>query len=381
MKNKKIKRIAYLTGTRADFGLMTPVLEAIKKEKVFKLQIFAAGMHLMPKFGFTVKEVEKVFPGTVRLKAVFSSDDKLDMGDFIGALVPRLFKAFAKHRPDILLLLGDRIEMLSAAIAATYLGIPLAHIHGGDKTTTVDDAARHAITKLSHIHFVATKNSVTHVKKLGEDKKRIFLVGAPAIDMIKKTRLFTRREICLKLNLNPDKRFFLVMQHPVSEKIGSSGRQMREMLEAVKSFNLPVVVIYPNADPGSAAMIKEIERERKNPQFRIFKSLLYKNFLSLEKEAVVWIGNSSAGVIESALFKIPVVNVGKRQYGRPHGANVLDVGYERKEIIRAIDQCLFDKNFINQIKKTKNLWGDGRAAGRILAILKKIKINKDFFKK
>lgn len=373
MENRKIKKIAYLTGTRADFGLMTPVLKAIQKDSSFNLKVFITGMHLMPKFGMTAKEVEREFPDVVRVNSVFSSDDKKSVGEFIGALMPRLFKEFSEYGPDLILILGDRIEMLCAAIVATQLSVPVAHIHGGDKTTTVDDAIRHAITKLAHLHFVATKDSATRVRKMGEDKKKIFLVGAPAIDMIKKTRLLSRGRICSILKLDPKQKFVLVTQHPVSEEVGGAGRQMKNTLDAVKEIGLPAVVIYPNADPGSAAMIKEIEKERENPLFRIFKSLPYKNFLSLEKEAAVWVGNSSAGIIESASFGTPVVNVGKRQFGRPHGANVLDVGYNKKEIVRAIKKCLLNKVFIAKIKKIKNPWGDGHAAEKIVKVLKRLK--------
>lgn len=381
MAGKKIKKIAYLTGTRADFGLMTPVLEAIDKSGFFDLQVFATGMHLMPRFGLTIKEVKKEFPHAVEIKAIFSSDKKKSYEDFVGKLSPLLFKNFSRYKPDLVLVLGDRIEMLCAAKAATRLGVTLAHIQGGDKTTTVDDAIRHKITKLSHIHFVATKDSATRVRKIGEDSKRIFIVGSPGIDVIKSAGLFTRKEICSKLNLNPNKKFILVTQHPVSENVGGSGRQMRATLNAVKSFKFPVIAIYPNADPGSGGIIKEIEKERKNPLFRISKSLSYKDFLSLEKESAVWVGNSSAGVIESASFGIPVVNVGKRQCGRPHGSNVIDIGYNKKEIIGAIKKCLTDKKFIAKAKKSKNSWGGGHTAERVIKILKRVRINQDFLNK
>lgn len=370
MADKKIKKIVYLTGTRADFGLMTPVLTAIRKDGAFNLKIFATGMHLMPRFGRTIREVKKKFPEASIINVVFTSDKKKSYRDFVNKLTPELLKVFKKNKPDLVLVLGDRIEMLCAAKAAARLEIPVAHIQGGDKTTTIDDAIRREITKLSRLHFTATEDSAARVRKTGKNAKSVFVVGSPGIDMIKNAKLFTREEICKKSGLNPAKKFILVTQHPVSEHVDGAGGQMRETLEAVKSFGLPIVVIYPNADPGSGAMIREIEKARKNFLFKIFKSLPYKDFLSLEKEAAVWVGNSSAGVIDSASFQTPVVNVGKRQFGRPHGANVIDVGYDKKEIIRAVKKCLFDKKFIAKIKDIKNLWGDGRAAGKIVKVLK-----------
>ena len=373
MAHKKIKKIAYLTGARADFGLMSPVLKALQKDKDFDLKLFITGMHLMPAFGLTAKNVESEFLNTVRVKAVFSLNDKKSIGQFIGELMPRLFKEFARYRPNLVLVLGDRIEMLCAAVAATYLGLPIAHIHGGDKTTTVDDVIRQAITKLAHLHFVATKDSASRVRKMGEDSKKIFVVGAPAIDVIKKAWLPSREKICSVLKLDPRQKFVLVTQHSVSEDVKGSKRQMKNVLGAVKEIGLPVVVIYPNVDPGAFAIIKEIEKERKNPLFRIFKNLTHKNFLSLEKEAAVWVGNSSAGIIESTSFGTPVVNIGKRQFGRPHGTNVLDVDYNKKEIVRAIKKCLLNKIFITKIKKIDNPWGSGQAAGKIIGVLKKLK--------
>lgn len=370
MADKKIKKIVYLTGTRADFGLMTPVLTAIRKDGAFNLKIFATGMHLMPRFGRTIREVKKKFPEASIINVVFTSDKKKSYRDFVNKLTPELLKVFKKNKPDLVLVLGDRIEMLCVAKAAARLEIPVAHIQGGDKTTTVDDAIRREITKLSRLHLTATEDSAARVRKIEKDAKSVFVVGSPGIDMIKNAKLFTREEICKKSGLNPAKKFILVTQHPVSEHVDGAGGQMRETLEAVKSFGLPIVVIYPNADPGSGGIIKEIEKARKNFLFKIFKSLPYKVFLSLEKEAAVWVGNSSAGIIESASFKTPIVNIGKRQFGRPHGVNVLDVDYDKKEIIRAMKKCLFDKKFIAKIKNIKNLWGDGRAAGKIVKVLK-----------
>lgn len=273
MKNKKIKKIAYLTGTRADFGLMTPVLKAIQKDRSFNLKVFVTGMHLMPKFGLTAREVKKEFSNAVRVSAVFDSDSKKSLEFFKKKLIPLLEKKFFMYKPDLVLVLGDRMEMLCAAIAARHLGVPIAHIHGGDKTTTLDDERRYVITKLSQIHFAATDDSARRLKKAGIDKKQIFVTGAPAIDIIKKTRLVGRKKFFAKLGLNPAKKVILITQHPVSEAIGHSAHQVRQTIAAAKTFRIPIVIIYPNADPGSTAIIKEIAKERKNLFFRIFKSL------------------------------------------------------------------------------------------------------------
>ncbi len=357
---------------------MTPVLKAIKHSPKLELQVYITGIHLMPDFGLTAKEVHKLFPAAKIIQSVFKTDDRLGMAEFTGNFLPKVIEAFKKDRPDFVLTLGDRPEMLCVALACLYSGIPVGHIHGGDRTATVDEIARHAITKLSHIHFPATQEAAKRIEKIGEEKWRIHIVGAPALDVILKEQLPKRKDLFEKLGLNYKKPAILLTQHPVSEEYENAGKQMAEVIAAVKSFKLPVVVIYPHADAGGRKIITEINKERKNPNFHIFPSLPYKQFLALEREAAAWVGNSSAAMIESASFKTPVVNVGNRQSGRQHADNVLNTGYNRNEIRAAIKKSLYDKNYLNRLKKVKNPWGDGRAAERIARVLEKVKFDQKF---
>lgn len=370
-----MRKIAYVSGTRADFGLMTPVLRAIKKSKKLKLQLYATGIHLMPEFGRTFKEVKKEFPEAIAIPTTFDSDDRAGMARFAGKFLKKIVAIFEKRRPDIVLVLGDRIEMLLTATAALCLGIPIAHVHGGDKTFTVDEVARHAITKMAHVHFAATKESAERIGKMGEEARRIHIVGAPALDTILNEKLLSRAELFRKLGLNPKEKIILVTQHPVSEEWGSAGKQMEETIAAVKSLGLPTVIIYPHADAGGRKIIKVIAKERKDLLFHIFRSLPYKDFLALEREAAVWVGNSSAAMIESASFKTPVVNVGTRQLGRQHGDNVINVGHNRGEIKKAIQKSLYDKKYLSELKKIKNPWGDGETGPRIAEVLENLKID------
>lgn len=373
---KKKKKIAYVTGTRADFGLMTSILQVIDMSKKLKLQLYATGIHLMPQFGKTINEVKRFFPKVMPIKAIFKTDDRSGMADFTAEFLEKIISVFKKDRPDFVLILGDRPEMLCVAVACLYLGIPTGQIHGGEKTFTVDELARHAITKLSHIHFSATKDSAVRIEKMGEEKWRIHIVGAPALDTILRTKLPSRKEICQQLGLNQKQKFILLTQHPVSEEWQRADKQMREVIAAAKSFNLPVVVIYPHADAGGRKIIKVINRERKNHLFHIFPSLPFKQFLALEREAAVWVGNSSGAMIESTSFKTPVVNIGIRQLGRQHGNNVINVSYNRKAIIAAIKKSLCDKVYLNKLLKIKNFWGDGKTGQRIVKILENLKLNK-----
>jgi GDP/UDP-N,N'-diacetylbacillosamine 2-epimerase (hydrolysing) len=369
------KKIAYISGTRADFGLMTPVLKAVQNSEKLKLRLYATGMHLMPEFGETINYIRKEFPEVAPIQAAFEKDGREGAAKFAGYFLNKLALEFSESRPDFVLILGDRPEMLCVAVACLYLGIPTGHLHGGEKTSTVDEIARHAITKLATIHFPATNESAERIRKMGEEEWRIHVVGAPALDMILNEELPSKEELYGKLGLKREDKFILITQHPVSEEVEDAGKQMEETIFAVKEVALPVVVTYPNADAGGQKIIEVIEREKNNPLFHIFPSLEYKMFLSAEREAAVWIGNSSGAMIESSSFKTPVVNIGIRQKGRQRGNNVIDAGYDRNEIVSAIDKSLNDKDYLEKISKIKNPWGDGKTGPRIAEILENLQID------
>ena len=382
MSKKKLKKkIAYVSGTRADFGLMTPILRAIRKSSKLDLQIYATGIHLMPQFGMTINQIKKEFKNVIKIEATFKTDNRVGMANFTGEFLSKAIKAFIKNKPDFVLILGDRPEMLCVAIACLYLKIPIGHVHGGEKTSTVDEIARHAITKLSCIHFPATKESAERIKKMGEEKSQIHVIGAPALDIILNEKLPKRSVLFRQLGINPKQKIILLTQHPVSEEWQDVTKQIRETLGAVKTFKLPVVVIYPNTDAGGRRMIKEIEKEKNNPLFYIFPNLGHKQFLALEKEAAIWVGNSSAAMIESSSFKTPVVNIGIRQSGRQRGKNVIDVDYNKKEITAAIEKSLYDKSYLARLKIIKNPWGDGKTGPRVAKILEKLKFDSKLLNK
>ncbi|OGF24380.1 UDP-N-acetyl-D-glucosamine 2-epimerase, UDP-hydrolysing [Candidatus Falkowbacteria bacterium RIFCSPLOWO2_12_FULL_45_13] len=377
----KIKKIAYVTGSRADFGLMTPVLKAIKCSKKLRLKLYATGEHLLTEFGATIKQVQREFADVSRIEATFKQDDRAGMAGFAAEFLPKLTAALKEDQPDFMLTLGDRAEMLCVATACLYLGIPTGHIHGGEKTFTVDELARHAITKLSSLHFPATPESAQRIIKMGEEPRRVKVVGAPAMDVILKEKLSDRPELFQQLGLKPEKKVILLTLHPLPEEWQRADRQIKASLAAVKSFGLEVAVIYPHADPGGRKMIKQINREKNNQHFHIFSSLPHRQFLALARQAAVWVGNSSAAMIESAAFKVPVVNVGQRQTGRQRGANVIDANYNRKTIVRAIEKSLYDREYLRKLKKTTNPWGDGRAGLRIVKVLERLENSEKLLKK
>lgn len=370
-----MKKIAYITGTRADFGLMTSVLAAIQKSEKLELQLYATGMHLMSDFGNTIDHVKKQFPDTKIIPTTFTTDDKSGTARFTGDFLTEAVSILSRDKPDFILVLGDRVEMLCTALVALYLGIPTAQIHGGERTSTVDEIARHAITKLVSLHLAATVDSAERIKKLGEEDWRIHVVGAPALDIILNEVLPTREKIFQKLNIDPQEKIILVIQHPVTDTLENAGSQMEKTLEAVKTFNMPVIVVYPNADAGGREMVKVIEKQRNNPNFHIFPSLEYKDFLALEKETSVMVGNSSAGIIEAASFQVPVVNVGDRQLNRAQNENIINVGYNKSEIIEAIGKSLQDEQYLNMLKSVKNIWGDGKTGLKVVSILEKLEFD------
>lgn len=369
------RKVAYITGSRADFGLMVPILHKIEESNDLSLQVYATSVHLMKEFGYTFNQVKKEFPSALAIEGIFESDEREAMAKFLGPFVTKFVDNLESNRPDIAFIPCDRIEAFAAMVACYYLGLPICHIHGGEKTFTVDESARHAMTKLAHVHFAATEDAAARIERLGEERWRIHIVGAPMLDMILNEKLPDRKTLFKELGMPLEtEKFLLVTQHAVSEEYEKAGQQIEETIKAVKSFNLPAVFVYPPADAGGKRVIQAIEKHRGNPFFYIFPHIPQRQFLALERESSVWIGNSSAGIIESASFKIPVVNVGIRQTGRERSGNVIDVRCDAEEIKRAIEKSLYDEEYRKKISKISNVWGDGKASERVVKVLESLEI-------
>ena len=350
-----MKKIAYLTGTRAEFGLMRSILTKIKMDKKLELILLATGMHLMDQFGHTITEVDKEFKSEI-IEAVYLKDDRESMARFLGKCTTGVVKSLVKHKPEVVMVMGDRAEQLAMASAAAYLAIPVVHFHGGEQTTTIDDKARDAISQLSDWHLPATKLARKRLIKMGINKRCVRVVGAPGLEEIK-----ALDEI--------DKKFqVIVLQHPDENEL-KAARQMETTLKAALQVDLPIKVIYPNADAGGRAMIKVIKKYAKQfPEIiEEFKSLKRSQFLKLLNQSKVLVGNSSAGLIESPSLGINVVNVGPRQNGREKASNVIDVPYDQDLIMEAIKEALRMKN-----KRVKNPYGDGKTSKRVIKFLKKL---------
>lgn len=376
-----IRKVLYISGTRADYGLMRSVLKCIHEHPCLTLEIAVTGMHLMEEFGTTLDEIEKDNFCVSRIEAIIEIDNKPSMSRFIGTVIQKLTDFIEKCKPDIIIVLGDRGEMLAGAVVGTYLGIPVAHIHGGEITSTVDDIARHAITKLSNIHFPATQVSAERIIRMGENPANVFVVGAPGLDQIFSEKPLSRSDISKKYSISINNPFFLVVQHPVSLEVEDAGTQMRETLDAVMALNQQTIIVYPNADAGGRKMIEVIRKYETNPMIHTFKSIPHNDYISLMRETAVLIGNSSSGIIEAPSLGTPVVNIGSRQQGRQRGDNVIDVGYNKTEIVRAVRKTMNDRDYIQRVKLCQNPYGDGHCSQKITNVLSTIPLDNSLIQK
>ncbi len=370
-----MRKITVVTGTRAEYGILNPVLKAVETRQEMELSLIATGMHLSHDFGYTVRDIEKDgFRIDATVDMLLSSDKSGAMAKSIGLGIIGMAQAYEQLRPDIILVLGDRVEPLAAVIAGAYMNIPVAHIHGGDICGNIDDSVRHAITKLSHIHFPATKKSADRIIRMGEEEWRVHAVGSPSLDVLLNEPVLSVDVLMKELEIDLAKPLILVIQHPVTTQMNEAPTQMRETLEAIVEMGYDTVVIYPNSDAGGRSMIDVIREFEEYHFIKIMKSLARKKYLGLMKAASVMIGNSSSGLIDAPSFGLPVVNIGIRQGGRERGNNVIDVGHDRIEIMRAVEKALSDEEFLTKVKVCDNPYGDGKTGARIAEILSGLEI-------
>ena len=375
-----MRHILYVSGTRADYGLMRRTLLAIDQAEGLKLTIAATGMHLMQSRGHTLGEIEKEGFSIVKSEAIFQQDSRTSMGRFVGECMSGLVDICERDSPDVILVLGDRGEMLAGATVGTYLGIPVGHIHGGEVSSTVDESIRHAITKLAHFHLPATQDSADRIQRMGEPSWRIQVVGAPGLDGIGEN-LLDKETLFEELGWDREKPLALLIQHPVSEEAEEADIQMEVSLEAMLAMELQVVVVYPNADAGGSKMIEKIQAYASHPLLKTFSSLPRSVYLSIMKYANVMVGNSSSGLIEAPSFNLPVVNIGNRQLGRLRGANIIDVPSQKEAIVAGIGKALSDVDFLAALSNSSNPYGDGNSAERIVTHLKNLEINSELLQK
>jgi UDP-hydrolysing UDP-N-acetyl-D-glucosamine 2-epimerase len=325
-----VKTIGVVTVARSDYGIYLPVLQKIQADPELKLQLIVAGMHLSPEFGLTVQTIEADgFEVSDRVEMLLSSDSPEAVSKSMGMGTIGFAQVFGRSRPDVLLVLGDRFEMHSAAIAALPFKMPVAHIHGGELTEgAIDNAMRHSMTHLSHIHFVTTEESRVRVMQLGEEESRVVLSGAPSLDNLHLTKLLGKEELEAQFGWSLTAPPLLVTYHPVTLEFEQTEWQVKELLAALEDCDRPLIFTGSNADTGGR-IVGDLVREFADgrSQTWLVDNLGTTRYFSLMACAAAMVGNSSSGIIEAPSFGLPVVNIGSRQQGRTRGANVIDVGY------------------------------------------------------
>jgi len=360
------RKICVVTGTRAEYGLFHPILKKIQESSKLQLQLIATSAHLSSKFGLTYKDIEEEFFIDDKVDNLFPSNTKLSVAKSTGLATMLLTDSFEKLEPDLVLLLGDRFEAHAAATAALLMNIPIAHIHGGEITEgAIDEQIRHSITKMSYLHFCSTEIYRHRIIQMGEDPSRVFNTGAPGIDNIVNLKLLSKTELEKKIKWKFADQTALFTYHPETLSNNDLVKDLNEIFDTLDNTSLGVLFTYSNADSGGRIINEKLEDFcKQNPKkFKVVKNLGQLNYLSAMSHVDLIIGNSSSGIIESASFGKPVVNIGNRQSGRLKGVNIIDT--EVKELSESIKMAI-SLSFINNCQDITNIYGSGGASENIV---------------
>jgi UDP-hydrolysing UDP-N-acetyl-D-glucosamine 2-epimerase len=378
-----VRTIAVVTVGRSDYGIYQPILRRIAADPALSLRIIAGGMHLSPEFGLTVRAIEADgFEIADRIEMLLSSDTPLAAAVSMGLGTQGFAAAYARERPDILVVLGDRMEMHAAALAALPFRIPVAHIHGGELSYgAIDDALRHSMTKLSHLHFVSTEEHARRVIQLGEEPWRVTVSGAPALDHLKTFAPWAPAELAERLDVAAEPPPLLVTFHPATLEADRTEQHTIELLAALDMSGLPVVFTQPNADTGGRIIAELIAAfVATHATARYLANAGTQGYFSLMAAAAAMVGNSSSGLIEAPSLRLPVVNVGSRQAGRVRAANVIDVNDDREDILRGIRRAM-SPSFRASLADLVNPYGTGTAAGTIVDRLRTVSLDQGLVQK
>jgi GDP/UDP-N,N'-diacetylbacillosamine 2-epimerase (hydrolysing) len=372
-----MKKICVITGSRSEYGLLKNIIQKIKNSKKLQLQLIVTGSHLSKEFGRTIDFIKKDnFFINKKFKIFNKLNKEHEVSQAISLAITKFSSCYSQLNPDIILILGDRYEIFSAAIAALFKKIPVAHLHGGERSEgAYDDSMRHAITKLSHLHFVSAKIYKKRVIQMGENPKKVFLTGSVGVTSIKKLDFLKKNQLEKKLNLKFCNKNFFIIFHPVTLEDKTYKTQMNEIAHALKNYkDFGKFFVYPSADLGGSSIIKIIKRfVEKNPNSYCFSSLDQAEYFSMVKNCNIVIGNSSSGVIEVPSLRVAVLNIGNRQDGRLKSKAIINCPPKRSIIIKNIEKLLTPM-MRKKIKKIKNPYDNGDAPQKIVNILEKIKI-------
>lgn len=384
-----MKRIGIMTGTRAEYGLLKPLMQEINKDNDLELYVIVSGMHLSPEFGMTYQEIEEDgFEINAKVEMLLSSDSPAGISKSIGLGVIGFADEFQRADLDMLILLGDRYEALSAAICAMVMRIPIAHLHGGELTEgAIDEGIRHSITKMSYLHFTSTEQYRNRVIQLGENPERVFYVGALGVENIKKINLMTKEELERSIHFEIDENTVVVTYHPVTLENNTVEEQFLNLLKVLdRNPKIRMIFTKANADTNGRIVNELIDKYAAQNSERAcaFMSLGQKRYLSALKYCRIVIGNSSSGIIEAPSFGKPIINIGDRQKGRICADSVINCGYTQQEIQQAMETALTEE-FENKARNCRNPYEKENTAANIISVIKdyllndKIKLKKGFY--
>ena len=366
-----MRTIGIVTAGRSDFGIYRPLIRGIQKDDQLSLSLFATGGHFSKKHGDTLHEIEKEGLPLTPIPVTAENDSTQAVTQTMGAIISEFSTIYKNKRPDILVVLGDRFEMMASALAAVPFGIPLAHIHGGEISEgAMDNVFRHAITKLSHLHFAATQTSAHRIIQMGEEPWRVTQSGALSLDNLNTLEFLDKQTLEQKLQITLDPAPVLVTYHPVTLELEQNEEHLSTLIHALSKIQHPLIITYPNVDMESNSVIQRFKDfAEAHANVRLVSNLGTQHYFSLMRIAHAMLGNSSSGIIEAASFNLPVINIGTRQQGRLHGENVLDVPCQETAILYAFDQ-ISHSVFTAYIENMINPYGDGQTTPRILSVLK-----------
>ena len=365
-KNRK-RTVLVITGTRAEYGLLLPVLRKIQQSKKLELNLLVTGAHTNARHGNTITEIQR---DGVPISAIAPVTEKDSMLSALTKEIRGIEQFCLKKNPDMLLVWGDRDEALAGALVAGHLNIPLVHIGGGDVSGYgVDDRIRHAITKFAHIHFVISKGSAAMLRKLGEKKDRIHISGTTAFERssLKKE---SKKDLAKELGLSLDKPWIVIVQHPTSHDSKPVRTQIVETISALSAVDAEKIWLYPNTDTGGDVFLAEMKKIQQHEGNHLYSNIAHDRYMDLLSHADLMVGNSSSGIVEAGHFHLPVINIGNRQKGRECGKNVIHVSYDKNIITRAIMRGL-SPSFSALCKKSTHPYGEGKASEYIVHILEK----------
>jgi GDP/UDP-N,N'-diacetylbacillosamine 2-epimerase (hydrolysing) len=385
MNSKRKVKVAVITGSRAEYGLLKLTLEKIKISNKLELKLIVTGSHLSSKFGSTYKIIEEDgFEITSKIDMLLDSDNPVSIAKSIGIGQIGFAQVYDDLKPDIILFLGDRYEILSAAIAALPFNILMIHIAGGEISEgAFDDQIRHSLTKLSHLHLACSDFAVNTIKSIGEEDWRIWNVGHPGIELIKHLNLYSKDFLVDKFKLDPLKKIYLVTLHPTTLDSEEKQRiEAKSFFEVLKNDceDANIVITSPNADTNNGFILNEIEKIKDCKHITICTNLGSQLYLSIMNICDLVLGNSSSGIGEGPYFKVPVINYGNRQKGRQRSTNIIDVS-DKDSLKLAIHKALFDIEYRNELANTKSVYGIGDTSEKILNILENIKFTENLYLK